>query len=101
MSEIEKEGSKAVFRPGRDIVASVISGMRQQLKELMADGITELTIDMSGVEMIDSVGLGLLISAHNSLSRVGGTLTVNNVSKDLYDLFSNMRLTQHFTVLKA
>lgn len=101
MSEIEKEGSRAVYRPGRDVVASVIGEMRQELKDLIAGGVSDLTIDLSGVEMIDSVGLGLLISAHNSLNKTGGTVTVNNVSKDLYDLFSNMRLTQHFTVVKA
>ena len=100
MSDIEKDGNKAVFRPGKDIVASVLTEMRQQLKQLIADGVSYLTIDLSGVEMIDSVGLGLLISTHNSLSRTGGALTVENVSKDLYDLFSNMRLTQHFNVVK-
>ena len=63
--------------------------------------IEELTLDLKQVKMIDSVGLGVIIAAHNSLRGIGGKLTVKNVSNDIYRLFKTMRLDQHFEVTKA
>jgi len=60
-----------------------------------------LIVDLAGVRMVDSVGIGLFISAHNSLRKIGGVLVLINTSKDLLDLFTNMRLNQHFTIKPA
>lgn len=98
MTEISREGSRAVVKPGADIVASNAKELREELKNLIDRGIRELVVDLGAIEMIDSVGLGLLIAVHNSLSRIDGTLTIVNVSKDLDELFKTMRLNRHFAV---
>ena len=49
-----------------------------------------LTIDLSRVELIDSVGIGLLIAAHNSLAKGGGRLALENVNPDLTGLLRTM-----------
>ena len=64
----------------------------------MGKGNKELVIDLAKVKTVDSVGLGLLIAAHNSLSGAGGKLTVTNASEDIYFLLKTMRLDQHFEV---
>jgi anti-anti-sigma regulatory factor len=51
--------------------------------------------------MVDSTGLGLLISAHNSISKTGGKLAVIHASKEILDLFRSMRIHQHFSVSGA
>jgi anti-sigma B factor antagonist len=51
--------------------------------------------------MVDSVGIGVIIATHNSLNKVGGKLKVTNITKDIYTLFTTMRLDRHFTVEKA
>ena len=61
--------------------------------------IKDLTIDLGGVEMIDSVGLGVLIATHNSLRQAGGQLAVANPSPDVQSLLRTMRLDKHFKVL--
>jgi anti-anti-sigma regulatory factor len=40
----------------------------------------------------------LLISAHNSLKKVGGQLAVIHASTDILELFQTMRMHQHFSV---
>ena len=101
MFSVQKEGQQAVLRPAVNIVASEIDVLRTEFKQLLAEGVMELIIDLSDVQMIDSMGLGVLISAHNSLKKAGGTLSVINASKELYNLFRSMRLTQHFSVTSA
>ncbi len=68
------------------------------MREAIAGGVHQLTIDLRNVEMIDSVGLGLLIAAHNSLMRVGGELSAVNASQELVNLFVSMRIHQHFSI---
>jgi len=101
MTTVEKDGQRAEVKPGRDIVASMADELRQTLKEVVSVGIKELVINLSGVTMIDSVGIGLLIAAHNSLNKEGGKLVIKNASKEIDELFKSMRLNQRFSVSGA
>ena len=96
-----KKATKKTFKPGKNIVASGSKGFRKKLKKSVDDGIKELTINLEGVEMVDSVGLGVLIATHNSLNSAGGQLKVTNASEDIFKLLKTMRLDQHFEVSAA
>ena len=99
MNEILREQDQATIEPQSDMVASTAGEFKGELKALLDQGIKDLTIDIGAVEMIDSVGLGVLIATCNSLHRAGGSLTIRNASKDIHSLFKTMRLDKHFTVL--
>ena len=98
---IDREGSTAVVAPAGNIVSSNVAEMRVRLKGLMEEKCSAVTVDLEGVEIVDSTGIGLIIAVHNSLRKTGGTLSVINASKDLLDLFKAMRLDQHFSVAGA
>ncbi len=84
-----------------DLVASATEQLREALKTVVAEGVSELTMDMGKAEVIDSLGVGLVISLHNSVAKAGGTISLVNVSQDIIDLFKNMRLDRHFAVSGA
>jgi anti-anti-sigma factor len=90
-----------VIKPGKDVVASMAGEFKNNLLDLIKKGIKELVIDLSGVEVVDSVGLGVMIATHNSLSKSGGKLKVINASEDICRLFQTMRLDQHFEIQTA
>ena len=99
MALVTKEENKAVVRPAGDtIVAATIPELRLEMRGILDQGIRELVIDLAGVRMVDSSGLGLLIAAHNSLMRLGGELSAVNASQELVDLFVAMRIHQHFSI---
>jgi anti-anti-sigma factor len=87
--------------PGMDIVASMAEEFKAELLKSVKEGVKELTADLAGVGMVDSVGLGVLIAAHNSLQKNDGVFTVINASEDIYKLFKVMRLDRHFEVKMA
>ena len=60
-----------------------------------------MVLDFSQVQSIDSVGIGLLVATHNSLAKVGGSLSLANVGQDIFQLFTLMRLDKHFSVAPA
>ncbi|SCY03089.1 STAS domain-containing protein [Desulfoluna spongiiphila] len=101
MSEIIRDENSVTIRPGRDIVASMAGEFRSELNGEIAEDLEELTIDLKGVEMVDSVGIGVIIATHNTLDQHGATLKVINIAEDIYGLFTTMRLDRHFTIEKA
>ncbi len=98
MSTISQDGTQAIIIPGNDIVASMAKDFREELKHLIDAGVQSMTIDLAGVEMIDSIGMGLLIAAHNSISKYGNKLKLVNSTQDILGLLRTMRLDKHFDI---
>lgn len=94
----QKVNDTAVVQPEGDLVAARLPAVRSRLREMVASGTIHLTVDLARTKMVDSAGIGLLISAHNSLKKAGGELAVIHASSDILHLFQTMRINQHFSV---
>jgi anti-anti-sigma factor len=101
MMDIKKEAQQTIVQPREDIVAATAKAFREGLLALIQEGATRVVIDLTDVEMIDSVGLGVFISTHNTLNKVEGQLTVTNASPDVYKLFRTMGLFRHFDIYET
>ncbi len=98
MSEIVNEANQTIIKPGTDVVASMAEVFKGELLSAINASQGLVVIDLAGVEMVDSVGIGVIIAAHNTLSQAGRELKVINVTKDIFGLFSTMRLNRRFIV---
>ncbi len=87
-----------IVYPDYDITTSTCDQLRDELLKSFQDGIHHITIDFKKVNIIDSTGLSVLISAHNSLKKDGERLKLVNVSDNILKLLSITRLDKHFTV---
>lgn len=83
------------------VSAKNVQDLRALFKRCLEDGARSLELDFSRVESIDSVGIGLLVATHNSLAKIGGSLSLTNVGQDIYHLLNLMRLDKHFSILQA
>lgn len=92
------DGEAAIVMPCRGVESSGAGDLRQELQDLLHAGVTDITIDMSGVSVVDSTGIRLFIAAHNALAAAGGGLRLRRVSQDMTTLFGAMRLDMHFRV---
>jgi len=101
MSEIVRKGNLVIISPGQDLVNSAADNFIQELKDEIKNSPSEIIIDLSGVEKIDSVGFGVIIAAHNSMKKINGQIIVANADDNLYKAFITMRLNSHFSVEKA
>ncbi len=98
MFEAEKSNATTRVRVRGNLTAGNADEFRRFLQELVESGENNLTIDLAGVEMIDSKGLAVFIVCYQTLSLIGGSLTVVTDSDDLKGLFHVMRMDEHFTV---
>lgn len=88
--------SKQVFiAPHKDIVASEAQELRRKIFSIIGEKPEKLVVDLEAVRVIDSIGLGVLISARNHLKKSGGELVVTNVSKEISHLLKQMHLDRH------
>ncbi|MCG8549942.1 MAG: STAS domain-containing protein [Desulfobacterales bacterium] len=101
MSEIVTSADQTTVKPGEDVVASMAEAFKDELLSAVESSQGTLVIDLDGVSMVDSVGIGVIIAVYNSLSQSNRQLKVINVADDIYGLFSTMRLNRRFTVEEA
>ncbi len=95
---ITRDDNRIYLPLNYDLVASNLKELREELLVLIKDNVNEITIDFNGVEMVDSLGIGLLVQIQNSLTEIDGRLIVKNLSTDILNLFKSMRLNHHFTI---
>jgi anti-sigma B factor antagonist len=72
------------------------SALNGKLHELIDAGSTRVVLDLSGVEFINSSGLGLLIGGASTLKNLGGALKLASASEKILALITITKLTSVF-----
>ena len=99
MGKTAKADDRVTIKPENDIISSNAKAFRQELLNKITGHGCEMVIDLTNVEMVDSVGLGVFIATHNALNKIDGKLVVTGTSKNIFRLFKTMGLTRHFKVI--
>jgi anti-sigma B factor antagonist len=97
-TQVIHTGAQATIILGERLVASEVPNLKSEMKRLIGEGVTWLSLDCIHLSLMDSTGIGCLVAAHNSLTRVNGSLSVIHVSTDIYDLLCSMRLDRHIKI---
>ncbi len=92
----QSRGTAVVELSGRlDLLSA--AEVRQQISTAVADGNQRLVVDMSGVEFIDSTGLGSLVSGLKATRLAGGDLRLARPGEQVRTI---LKLTTLDRVLK-
>lgn len=92
-TRLSASGAVVVSPAGRLNVAAA-RGLREQLQTLMESGNTRLLVDLSGVDSIDSSGLGALIFGLKLARRHGGDLRVAAANGQVQSVLDLAKLDQ-------
>ena len=95
-----------INRTGNSARVGVIGSMyvedsavvREKLITLLDEGVLNLTLDLHGLDYIDSSGLGVLISIHKRCLQKGGKMSVTGLRGMVEELFKLTRLDLVFEV---
>ncbi len=68
------------------------------VKELLARNRVKIILDMSGVEFIDSAGVGILLASYRAVDAKGGTLKMCAIQHQVESILSLTRLGEFFEV---
>jgi anti-sigma B factor antagonist len=74
------------------------NSLRDKVKALLANGSKKLVLNMGGVPMMDSAGLGTLVGLHHSAVSSGASLQLCNLTAMIKELLQITRLITIFDV---
>jgi anti-sigma B factor antagonist len=93
---LTEHGTSSVLHVGGELDALSSPELRPMLELLAHDPGRNITVDLSMLKLIDSSGLGALISLYKQAYANGGTVTFVDVADQPLVLFKLLRLDRVF-----
>lgn len=72
--------------------------LRDDLLDIIAQGVTDVKIDLSGLTYIDSSGLGTLVTINKRTKEKNGSLVLAGAKGLPFELIKRTRLDKVFTI---
>jgi anti-sigma B factor antagonist len=91
-------GEIAVLRCEGRIVLGEAPELRASLRSAWEGGAKRIVLDLTGVNYIDSSGIGELVSAYTTTRNSGGELVLAGLTKKVSDL---LKITKLYTVFQV
>ena len=98
MPEVQQSHESVVVTLDQDVTSTNAQDFRHTIFAIIQQGGKDVVIDLQHVVIVDSTGIGVLISAQNALRVQGGSLKVIHASPDILRLFKVLRLDAHIVV---
>lgn len=91
-------GARTVVTVRGEIDMYTAPQLREYLTELLGDGVTDLAIDVNGVDFCDSTGLGVFIGTLRRLREVGGSMVIVCAREQMLKIFQLTGLHKVFDI---
>ena len=91
-------GGKTVLAVSGDVDLHTAPQLRDRIRTLVDEGARALVIDMTGVEFLDSTGLGTLLGSRKQLVALDGRLALAGLSDHVLKVFEITSLDQVFDI---
>ncbi len=98
MGERDVEGILILDLQGRIVAGEAAGSLRERTLQASSSESRNVVLNLKGVDYIDSSGLGTLVAAHSTLSKVGGGLALLNLSKRSAELLILTKLSTVFQI---
>ena len=96
-----KDGAQVVTFQGRVTFGRQTEQCRQTLKELLSAGENRFVFDLTGVEYVDSAGIGFLVSCLTSVGQAGAKLRLAGPPERVRHVLDITRLDTVFEIVET
>ena len=94
----EVDGVAVLALEGRIVLGEETSALREKVKSLIGEGKKNILLNLSNVTLIDSSGLGALVTAYSSAKSGGAALRLCNLGSRSNEL---LQITKLYTVFEV
>jgi anti-sigma B factor antagonist len=92
-SKVRKEGQTVVVElEGKFSLGPAVDDFRSRWTEALAGGAQNIVVNLAGVPMVDSSGIGSLIRCHSAVNAAGGKLMIVGATNTVMQAFKVTRL---------
>ena len=100
--EIHEESNVVIMEPKSNILGGPDAmALNEEIHQQVLNGKQYFVLNMTSVELMNSSGLGILISNLTTVKNKGGDLRLVNVSSKIEHILKIARLSSVFTVYKT
>jgi anti-sigma B factor antagonist len=92
------DGVTVLQLDGRIVLGDETNEFREKIKTLLAEGRKKILLNLDNITLIDSTGLGTLVSAHHSASARGAYLRLSNLGSKFQEVLQVTKLLTVFDV---
>jgi len=93
--EVHREGPAATLTLEGELDPHTAPTLAEEIDTLVAEGVTEVVLVLSGLGFVDSSGLRVIISADRDLAEKGGRLVLRAPSDNVKRLLEITGLLEH------
>lgn len=86
---------------GTDLDVTAVPVVRSQIDQLISSGCHRIFLNMAGVGHVDSAGMGLIVTELRRMRRMGGLLSLLDVSAQVYRALRRMRMLDYMPVTRS
>jgi anti-sigma B factor antagonist len=94
----EIDGVAVLVMDGRIVLGEETSALREKVKSLLSEGKKNIVLNLGNVTLIDSSGLGALVTAYSSAKSGGASLRLCNLGSRSNEL---LQITKLYTVFEV
>lgn len=94
----KKKGDELRLAPKGDLVASTVEEQRASMMKALETAGTKVVLDLTEVEIIDSLGITLVLGLFKSCQKSGAAFSIEGVKPDILRVFKLFNLTKFFPV---
>jgi len=87
----ELEGTATIGLTG-DLDYSIYTAFKRAIKDLVAQGINNITYDLTALSYIQSLGLGIIMWSYVELETRGGAVSINGANDKIKAVFTAAQL---------
>lgn len=99
LQDIKTEGNQVNVKLGGSMYAIDAANLRESVQELIKTGHRNFQFDLSGIDYMDSTGLGLFIFLDEELKGKNGKMVLRGLTGRVKTLFERTRLYDVFTIV--
>jgi len=100
ISRSVREGVTILRLQGRLVAGEETTKLRDTVRDLAAEGVTNAVLDLEKVDYIDSTGLGGMVICFTTLRKAGGALKLLNLNRRNIELLLLTKLSTVFEVFR-
>ena len=97
----EQYGTVIIELKGKLVGGSLSDRMNRTLDNLLAQGKKNIVVDLSGITILNSSGMGILISGYSKVNNNGGVLKLANITNKIQGLLSITKLNSVFEIYNS
>jgi anti-sigma B factor antagonist len=92
----EQQGTLSVLRIHGDVDITTAPQLKEAVVAALERGATSMALDLSGVAYLDSIGLGVLITARKRTAERGGTVYLIGVGEKIHRVLRLLSMEKIF-----